>query len=190
MKFGIQPDESETDLKRVITFTVIGINKAESDASMNAFTTKSKVKVFEGIQKNGEVMKFKVYLDKSTVIYLESAGIQIIVHRVNKPTGKTRINGLSVNIHPSSRSFANGLKIHTVVVGTDQKNLRENIRAAERKILAHMRRYHIPAARMCITEDTMCIIKYTDDKTALADLDYFSGDASELSGEEEGDFGV
>jgi hypothetical protein len=177
----------EQELKRVITFTIIGVNRAEKNAAVKAFCTKAKTKFFVAIQKNGARENFK-NLNKNNILYLESAGIKVITHPANTPTGKTHIGKLSVKITNNYASYMNGIKVSVVVLGRDKKEIADNTDKVEKILLAYLRRHNIPAARMCISDSTMCIIKYTDDKTPLSELDYFDGNEPDYEAPEEEDF--
>ena len=184
----IAPQKGDgSELKRVLTFTIIGVNRAEKSAAVKAFCTKAKIKTFVGVQKNGEQHVFG-QLNKRDILFLESAHIQILTHPAYAPTGKRRIGNLSVSISNNGGSYMDGIKVSAVVLGRDNKELKENTYKVERIILAHLRRNNIPSARMCITDSTMCVVKYTDDKTRLADLEYFDGNELKYESEEEEDF--
>jgi len=166
----IRTEKDSKEAKKILKCTIVGINKAESAAIINAFTYPQDTKSYILVGKHGNHNLGSTYVNKSLRTYLEAAGFQFVVNNVKTPRPKTEVAGLSVRIEPNGSSYVRGVIVNIVCCGDNKHELRDAVYNAEQKILDYMTKRNIPLARMCITQDTFCIAKYADVDTKFAGL--------------------
>ena len=164
-----QKTQDEPEHKMLLKFTIVGVNRAEKQAIIKAFTDPHPTNAYVSTGPHGTQNWGSTNLSKAMRLHLEGAGLKITTETTYTPEPKTKIAGMSVMVNANG-TYVGGVIVSIVCVGADKKELRDAMYKVESKMLGYMGRYDIPLARMCISQDMFCVIKYTDDKTKYADL--------------------